>query len=178
VVVRAPPGEFVTSAPDSWTSARRIPLEWEVPLAGAGQISYSVLVDDDEVAEGITTNEYTLTRGELTGGVHTVQVQATDALGQVVDSVPATVKVDRIPPRARVRTRRGKVTVQVSDGPKGQGSGVKAASVQVSFGDGSSAHGHTSFKHSYAHAGTYTIVVKAADKVGNRTSFRRKVRVS
>jgi hypothetical protein len=178
VVVRAPPGEFVTSAPDSWTSARRIPLEWEVPLAGAGKISYSVLVDDDEVAEGITTNEYTLTGGELTGGVHTVQVQATDALGQVVDSVPATVKVDRTPPRARVRTRRGKVTVQVSDGPKGQGSGVKAASVQVSFGDGSSAHGHTSFKHSYARAGTYTIVVKAADEVGNKKSFRRKVRVS
>src|SRR5262249_48157391 len=39
VVVRAPPGEFVTDAPSTWIKTPRIPLQWEVPLAGAGHIS-------------------------------------------------------------------------------------------------------------------------------------------
>ena len=101
-VVRAPPGEFVTSAPSSWVKAPKFPLQWEVPLAGAGRIAYSILVDDQEVAEEVTANEYTLEREQLSDGVHTLQVEATDSLGQVVDSVPATVKVDRRPPRVRV----------------------------------------------------------------------------
>ncbi len=85
VVVRAPPGEFVTSAPSSWVRAERVPLQWEVPLAGAGAITYSILVDDQEVAEGVTGHEYTLTGAQVSGGVHTIQVQATDSLGQVVE---------------------------------------------------------------------------------------------
>jgi hypothetical protein len=178
VVVRAPPGEFVTSAPSTWVRAPRIPLQWEVPLAGAGKISYSILVDDQEVAGEITGDEYTLNRSQVSGGVHTVQVEATDSLGQVVDSVPATLKVDRTPPRMRVSVRGGSVTVRVLDGPKGQVSGVKAGSVKVSFGDGGTRHGRIRFKHSYAHAGSYTIVVSAADNAGNKGTVRRRVRVS
>jgi hypothetical protein len=60
----------------------------------------------------VVDNEYTLTRGQLPDGVHTLQVEATDSLGQVVDWVPATVKVDRTAPRVRAsqsrqRDRRG-----------------------------------------------------------------------
>lgn len=178
VVVRAPPGEFVTSAPSTWTNAKRIPLQWEIPLAGAGKIDYSVLVDDQEVAEEVTDNEYTLTRAQLSNGVHSIQVQATDSLGQVVDSVPATLKVDRSPPRVRVRVRGSKVTVRLSDGAKGQSSGVKAGSVKIAFGDGHSAHGRISSKHSYARGGSYTLVLSASDKAGNKATIRRKVRVA
>jgi hypothetical protein len=109
--------------------------------------------------------------------VHTVQVEATDSLGQVVDSVPATVKVDRTPPHARVRVRGGTVTVTVIDGAKGQCSGVRAASVKVQFGDGASGHGRAVLRHRYARAGTYTLVIRAGDKVGNRRMARRRVRV-
>jgi hypothetical protein len=178
VVVRAPPGEFVTSAPSSWVSATRFPLQWEVPLAGAGAITYSILLDDREVAEGITGDEYTLTRSQVPGGVHTIQVQATDSLGQVVDSVPATLKVDRTAPRVRVSVRGAGVTVRVVDGPKGQVSGVRGGSVKIRFGDGSSGHGRATLKHSYARGGSYTIVVTASDNAGNKASVRRKVRVA
>jgi hypothetical protein len=176
-VVRAPPGEFVTSAPSSWIATPKLPLQWEVPLAGAGRIAYSILVDDQEVAEEVTGNEYTLTREQLSDGVHTLQVEATDSLGQVVDSVPATVKVDRTAPRVRVRVRGKSVTVKLVDGARGQCSGVRTSSVRVSFGDGHSARRRTAFTHSYSRPGSYTIVVVASDKVGNKRTVRRVVRV-
>ncbi len=178
VVVRAPPGEFVLDVPSSWVHAARVPLQWETPLAGAGRLTYSVLVDDREVAEGITTTETTLTRGEIPSGVHTIQVEATDSLGQVVDSVPSTLKVDRTPPRVTVRVRRAIVTVRVGDGPRGQSSGVAAGSVHVSFGDGRSAHGRAMLRHRFKAGGSYTITVTAADRAGNRVSAHRRVTVT
>ena len=113
-------------------------------------------------------------------GVHTIQVEATDSLGQVVDSVPATLKIDRTPPRVRVRVRGGSVTVRVSDGPSGQSSGVDAGSVHVSFGDRRHAPrmGAPMLTHRYAAGGSYTITVTASDRAGNRVSVRRRVRVS
>jgi hypothetical protein len=174
VVVRAPPGEFVTSAPSTWVRTARIPLRWEVPLAGAGHIAYSILVDDQEVAESITGNEYTLTRSQVPGGAHTIQVEATDSLGQVVDSVPATLRVDRAAPRVRVSVHGTGVTLRVSDAI----SGVRRGSVEVSFGDGASGRGRARLRHSYPHAGSYTIVVTASDKADNKASVRRIVSVS
>ncbi len=118
VVVRAPPGEFVTDAPNGWVKAARIPLQWEVPLAGAGKITYSILVDDREVVENVSSDEYLLNREQVPDGVHSIQVEATDALGQMVDSVPATIKVDRTPPRVRVHVSGANVTVSLGDGPR------------------------------------------------------------
>ncbi len=179
VVVRAPPGEFVLDVPSDWVRAPRIPLQWETPLAGAGKLTYSVLVDDREVAGNITSTETTLSGSQIPSGVHTIQVEATDSLGQVVDSEPSMLKVDRTPPRVSVRVRGGSITVRVNDGPKGQGSGVNAGSVHVSFGDGrSSAHGRMKLTHRYAAGGSYTITVTAADRAGNRVKAHRRVAVA
>jgi hypothetical protein len=178
VVVRAPPGEFVLDTPATWVRAARVPLQWETPLAGAGKLTYSVLVDDREVAEGITSTETTLTGSEVSNGVHTIQVEATDSLGQVVDSVPATLKIDRTPPRVSVRVRGSSATVRVSDGPKGQSSGVELGSVHVRFGDGHSGGGRSTLRHRYKTGGTYTIAVTAEDRAGNRVSVHRRVTVA
>jgi hypothetical protein len=178
VVVRAPPGEFVIDTPSSWVNSTHIPLQWETPLAGAGKLTYSVLVDDREVAENITGTETILTPAEVPNGVHTIQVEATDSLGQVVDSEPGTLKIDRTPPRVRLRVHGGAVTVRVSDGPKGESPGVVKSSVKVRFGDGHSAHGRAQLTHRYAAAGAYTITVTASDNAGNKVSFHRRVHVS
>jgi PKD domain len=178
VVVRAPPGEFVTDTPLSWVKATHIPLQWEVPLAGAGKVNYSILIDDREVAENITSSEYALGPSEVSEGVHTLQVEATDSLGQVVDSEPATLKVDRKPPRAHISVRGATVTVRVGDGPKGEVSGVELGSVKVRFGDGHSAGGRKTLRHTYAHGGTYTILVSASDNAGNKATVRKQVHVS
>jgi hypothetical protein len=177
VVVRAPPGEFVTDTPLTWVSTARVPLQWEVPLAGAGKITYSILVDDREVVESISGSEYTLDPTQLPDGVHTIQVEATDSLGQVVDSVPATIKVDRTPPRVRIRVHGDSVTVRLSDGVKGEVSGVKTSSVSVNFGDGHSAHGRTTLKHTYTRGGSYTIVVSASDNAGNKARVHKRVQI-
>jgi hypothetical protein len=178
VVVRAPPGEFVTDAPNGWVHTPRTPLQWEVPLAGAGKITYSILVDDREAVENVSGDEYALNPEQLPDGVHTIQVEATDSLGQVVDSVPATIKVDRTPPRVRFSVHGATVTVRVKDGPRGEVSGVNGGSVKVSFGDGRSGHGRPTLKHTYARAGSYTIVVTASDNAGNKTTAHKRVRVS
>ena len=100
--------------------------------------------------------------------MHTIQVEATDSLGQVVDSEPSTLKVDRKPPRVSVRVRGGAVTVRVSDGPKKESSGVAAGSVHVSFGDGHSAQGRAKVTHRYKSGGSYTVTVTASDNAGNQ----------
>jgi hypothetical protein len=181
VVVRAPPGEFVLDTPSGWVHATKVPLQWETPLAGAGKLTYDVLVDDTEVAENLTTTETVLSGSELSNGVHTIQVEATDSLGQVVDSIPATIKVDRSPPKVSVRVNGSSVTVRVSDGAKGQVSGVATSSVHVKFGVGGphgSGHGRTVLTHRYSSGGSYTVTVTASDRAGNRVSVRRQVRVS
>jgi hypothetical protein len=178
LAVRAPPGEFVLDTPASWVNDTHIPLQWETPLAGAGKLTYSVLVDDREVAENLTGTETVLTPSEVSNGVHTIQVEATDSLGQVVDSEPSTLKVDRKPPTVGVRGRGGTVTVRVSDGPKKESSGVDAGSVHVSFGDKASAHGHAKIMHRYKSGGSYTITVTASDDAGNHVTARRRVSVS
>jgi hypothetical protein len=178
LAVRAPPGEFVLDTPATWVKAPRIPLQWETPLAGAGKLTYSVLVDDREVAENITSTETTLTRSVLSSGVHTIQVEATDSLGQVVDSEPSTLKVDRTPPRVSIRVRGGTVIVRVNDGPKGQSSGINTGSVHVSFGDGRSAHGRAMLRHRYSAGGSYTITITASDNAGNKVTARRRVSVA
>jgi hypothetical protein len=178
LAVRAPPGEFVLDTPATWVNDARIPLQWETPLAGAGKLTYSVLVDDREVAENLTSTETTLYPSEVSNGVHTIQVEATDSLGQVVDSEPSTLKVDRSPPRVSVRVRGDAVTVRVTDPPKGESSGVVAASVHVGFGDRRSAQGRAKVTHRYKSGGSYTITVSASDKAGNRVTTRREVSVS
>ena len=105
-------------------------------------------------------------------------MQATDSLGQVVNSSPSTLKVARTGPRVRVSVRGASVTVRLSDPPNGESPGVKKGSVKVGFGDGHSAHGRNTLAHTYSRAGTYTIVVSASDNAGNKTSFHKLVRVS
>jgi hypothetical protein len=178
LAVRAPPGEFVLDTPASWVNDTHIPLQWETPLAGAGKLTYSVLVDDREVAENLTSTETVLTPAEVGNGVHTIQVEATDSLGQVVDSEPSTLKVDRSPPSVSVRVRGDAVTVRVSDGPKGESPGVNAGTVHVNFGDRHSASGRAKVTHRYTSGGSYTITVTASDNAGNHVTRRRRVSVS
>jgi hypothetical protein len=114
------------------------------------------------------------TRG-LGAGSHQVQVLATDSDGQAALSAPATLLVDAQPPRvsiARLRNGRG-VAIRVTD----VGPGVAARSVSVRFGDGRGGARRTRFRHIYARAGVYTVVVRVADKLGNTAVVRRLVSV-
>jgi hypothetical protein len=177
LAVRAPPGEFVAETPSGWVRSGRIPIEWETPVGGAIPVTYAVLVDDQQVVEGLTETRYTLKPGDVGSGVHVIQIQATDALGQVVASVPATLMVDRTPPRIAVGVHGAMLTVRVSDQPRGQTPGLARGSLRVVLGNGHTVRGRAKVRYRYAHAGTYTVLVSAADKAGNRRTVRRRVRV-
>ena len=99
VVVRAPPGEFVIDAPDGWVKAARIPLQWEAPLAGAGKITYSILVDDREVVENITGDEYLLNRDRSPTACTRSRSRRPTRWARWWTRCPGTIKVDRTPPR-------------------------------------------------------------------------------
>ena len=47
----------------------------------------------------------------------------------------------------------------------------------MSFGDGARAAGRGAAAHRYARPGRYRVVVRAADRAGNRVTVRRVVRV-
>ena len=100
---------------------------------------------------------------------------ATDSLGQSTLTGRSALNVDGQPPSvALAAARHGHVVkISVRDG----GSGVRARTVSVSFGDGQRASGRTRFTHHYRHPGVYAIVVRAADKLGNRALIRRPVSI-
>jgi hypothetical protein len=171
--VNAPPGSFVMNVPDGWVTGKRIPLQWEQPVGGSPPLKYGVLVEDEEVAEGIAKTEYTLKPAQIGNGVHKIRIEATDSLGQVEESTSATLKVDRTPPSVRLHVHGRTVTVKVSD----HVSGVRKPSVHVSFGDGQSASGETAAKHTYTRAGTYILSVKASNKAGLKARLHKRVQV-
>jgi hypothetical protein len=81
--------------------------------------------------------------------------------------------VDGQPPVAKVRIGHGVVSVKLSD----HGSGLKGSDCKVSFGDGTTLKGRSSYRHRYAAGGSFQLLVRAGDKVGNRLAQRFQVRV-
>jgi hypothetical protein len=103
-----------------------------------------------------------------------VQLLASDAEGNATLTSPGTLRVDGQPPVVTIRSARGHtISVRVRD----PASGVSAHALTISFGDGQRARGSARFRHVYARAGLYQIVVNVADKVGNRSVVRRLVNV-
>jgi hypothetical protein len=123
-------------------------------------------------------------------GRHRIQVFAVDDLGQETGSRVGRLLVDRRGPRVKLRRRGRKLTVIVSDGGRGAGSGLRRGSVRVSFGEGGGAAASASARkkgkkravtvresHTFSHAGRFRVVVGARDRAGNPTRFRRTVKV-
>lgn len=173
--VSTPPSRFAVSAPKGWVLPGAAIVSWEEAPSANGPISYKVLVDGHAQPTPPSVFSLRLDPRGLGAGAHSVQVLATDADGQSVLSPPATLLVDARPPTIRVvRTRRGRgISVRIGD----LGPGVLARSVSVRFGDGRGAAGRTRFRHTYPRAGVYTVIVRAADKLGNATVVRRLVSV-
>ena len=174
--VSAPPTQFAVSAPKGWVRPTGAVISWEEAPSANGPLSYKAVVDGrtQPTPPGVFSARLD-TRG-LGAGTHHVQVLATDIDGQAVLSPPATLLLDARPPAIRINRSGGGrgVSVRVTD----IGPGILARTVSVSFGDGHHAGRRTRFRHTYARAGVYTVVVRAVDKLGNATVVRRLVSVS
>ena len=164
-VVKAPPGQFLATAPIGWVRGGMAKVTWEAPAEAFGSTTYSVLVDGRVVFHGLKGLSASLDSRGLGDGVHHVQVLATDSLGQETMTPPATLKVDAEPPEVDVdRLGHGRVRVRVFD----RASGALANATLISFGDGAHVSHRLTAIHAYRRPGSYAIVVRSADKVGHR----------
>ncbi len=122
VVVRAPPGEFVIDTPVQLGQLDAHPAAVGNPTRGRRQAHLQRARRRPRSRRKHHRPPKPSSRpSEVSNGVHTIQVEATDSLGQVVDSEPATLKVDRKPPqraRARARRRRDRARQRRPEGRK------------------------------------------------------------
>ena len=173
--VSAPPASLTVTAPKGWVRPNRALLRWQPAASTVGGLTYAVVIDGRVAMRGLSGFRYRLSPAMLGNGVLRAQVLATDGLGQQLLSSAVKLRVDGLPPSValRVSRARGLVAVRLRD----PDSGLRARSTSVSFGDGARARGGSRFHHAYSHAGRYTIVVRAADEVGNRLVRRFVVAV-
>ncbi|MDA0184769.1 hypothetical protein OJ997_30990 [Solirubrobacter phytolaccae] len=167
LVVDAPPDGFSVEAPVDYV--RTVPtIRWDVPQSAIGKTTYTVTLDDDTLAENLTTTKLKLRKRDLDDGVHVLQVVATDAGGQETTSAPAELRFDASPPKARVkRYRNGLTEVLLTDGA----SGVDKTATSINWGDGTKPSSKRT--HRYRNGARPTITITARDKAGNRTKVRK-----
>jgi PKD domain len=177
VVVDAPPSEFFIQVPEGWVRKRRVRVGWDPSPSAISPARYTVTVDDEPVVEGLRRLRTTLGPRHIDDGLHTMQVIAIDAAGQETGSQAGQVRIDRNGPRVRVSRRGRRVTVRVIERRRRDGSGLRRRSVRIAFGDGTKQARKPRARHSYRRRGVYRVVVRARDRAGNRTTFRRKLRV-
>jgi hypothetical protein len=175
-VAKAPPSDFLASAPIGWVKGSAATITWEAATEAFGSTTYTVLVDGQVRLRGITKLSARLDPHGLGNGIHHVQVLATDSLGQETMTPPAELKVDASPPQVQIGKPAGlRVHVRVVD----RAAGALARDTVIDFGDGTRAvRGRLSARHRYARAGLYTIVVHDRDRAGNSGIARIRVQVS
>lgn len=171
----APPAELVLSTPNGWVRPAKAVVSWEAARSADGPLGYSVVIDGRVLAAPPGALSVRPSPRGLGDGAHRVQLLVIDADGQATLSAPSELRVDAQPPSVSVRTLRGGGAVSVS--VRDRASGVSAAAVRVSFGDGHSGRGHKRLTHRYTRPGVYQIVVYARDRVGNRGVTRKLVSV-
>lgn len=187
-LVDAPPGAFAVSTPPTWTRAPSVELQWDASPSGVTGVQYAVLVDDEEVASGLTTVRYPLSTEKTGDGAHAIKVIAEDGAGQETDSTTADLLIDRTAPRVTVAVNRARreVRVRVRDGAKNETAGLASGATVVSWGEAegespkarqAQSRGTAAVSRRYRTRGTFVIRVRVADEAGNRRTIRRKVKL-
>lgn len=187
-VVDAPPDPFLIEVPSGWQNKAKLRISWGEATNGIGGLRYSVSVGDEPIGRKTTHLQALIPSRRIGEGVHQVQVFAIDDAGQETGSRKALLRIDRKPPRVRLRQRGSRLTVVATD----KASGFKRGGVKVSFGDGRAARASAAARarrksarknrpvtitHRFAGPGSYRVEVKARDRAGNKVSFSREVRV-
>jgi hypothetical protein len=196
-VVDAPPDPFFVQTPESWKRQSKVTIHWAAAVNAIGGVTYSVSVDDEPVGKPTRKLFAKLLSRRVGDGRHRIQVFAIDSAGQETGSHSAIVKIDRRPPRVKVRRQGRRLLVSVSDGARRETAGLKGSAVKIRFGDGDGRKkgGGTvisrasrkrgkgvkavvkTMRHTYSSPGSYLLRISARDRAGNVTELERRVRV-
>jgi hypothetical protein len=173
--VSATPLNFVLNAPKGWIRPRAVPVSWAAAESANGPISYQVLLDGHHLGPATEARGITISPRYLASGIHALQILATDRNGQATLSARSNLRIDGSAPTVSVSHASAgtELVLRVID----RQSGVAAKSVSISFGDGSRAGGHARARHRYRHGGTFTLVIRVKDALGNSAVIRRAVSV-
>jgi hypothetical protein len=171
----APPFRFVISVPRVFVKPAQAQVAWEAASSAGSPLAYTVVLDGRRLPTPPGARVLRFDPRGLGDGSHKVQLLATDIYGQSTLTAPSKLRIDGQPPLVSIALlRRGHtIAVRVSD----RYSGVATHGVSVSFGDGGRESGRARFRHAYAHAGVYAVVVQVRDKLGNEGVVRRLVSV-
>jgi hypothetical protein len=173
--ISAPPQQFVVTVPGGWVKPAAAVVSWLSATSANGPLSYRVVLDGRAVSAPVGASQMRLSARGLGSGPHRVQVLATDIDGQATLTPPSTLRVDAEGPSVKISRARGgrALRVRLLD----SGSGLLKRSVRVSFGDGRAARGRARIVHRYLRPGVYQVIVRASDRLGNRTVVRQLVGV-
>jgi PKD domain-containing protein len=162
----APPSQFVLTLPKGWVKPARALVSWQPAPTSDGPLSYHLVLDGHiQATPAGEVFSAQLNPHGLSSGRHRVQVLATDRDGESTLTAPSTLLIAGVPPTVKVGLADGGAAVHVR--VRDAYSGVDSHAVSVSFGDGASARGHTTFSHRYRRAGVYRVVVHVQDTIGN-----------
>ncbi len=100
--ITAPPADFVISAPKGWIRPSQAQIAWEPAPSAELPVRYIVVLDGHELETPPGAFGLSLDTRRLGDGIHTVQMLATDALGQATLTPATTLKIDGQPPRVRI----------------------------------------------------------------------------
>ncbi len=169
------PTKLTLQAPPRWVRPRRARLHWEGPRSAVGGLTFSVLLDGRVARSGLRRRRFRPRPALLGSGALWAQVLATDRLGQQLLSRAVKMRVDALAPRVRISVRRarGTVSIHLAD----PDSGLRRKATKVDFGDGTRAKGGVKLRHAYDRPGSYTVLVRARDRAGNRVARRVEVSV-
>ncbi|MDO8209322.1 PKD domain-containing protein [Conexibacter sp. CPCC 206217] len=169
------PASFLATTPNRWVRAKAARVRWDAALTSARGITYTVTLDGQTKARGLTARRFRFDPRGLGDGRHDVQVTAVDSDGQETASALAQLRVDSNPPQVTVRRAgRRAVAVVVRD----TASGLRRASTRISFGDRTrAAGGRASARHRYRRPGHYVVTVRRRDRIGNAGTWRTRVQV-
>jgi hypothetical protein len=175
---RAPVSFFLQSHNGNWRNPERVPLSWSAPVDQWGTMTYTVIVDDQPVAQTQETR-FKLPAGSLPQGSHRFKIQGTDRRGQFTYTKTVRYKLDTVAPKVSFQAVRSGRVVTVRAKAKdvrrsGAPSGI--AKVRINFGDGAVAEA-MSASHAYRRGGSFTIKVTAFDRAGNPKVAQKTVRV-
>ena len=178
-----PPGNFSGYTSQRCCQPAQPRFSWQEAFNLWGPVRYIVTVDGKPVGE-TATGTVLIPAAPIAGPLHTWQVLAVDARGQIKRSRARRLRIDDLEPLVSVGyNRSGRVVslrVRARDpGPRGhRASGVR--SLVVSWGDrtkGARATTRLRIRHRYPGRGTFPLEIAATDRAGNQRIVRRSVRI-
>jgi len=172
-----PPGRPLIYRSSGIQKRERPVLRFRPALDLWGAPTYELMIGRRLIAASQTATKVRAA-ASVSQGRHRVRLVQVDRRGQTGVSRPRIIRVDGTPPRLRVKVRgkrrRGailRITVRASDG---KGTGLRY--VEINFGDRTRRVRAKRALHRYR-AGSFTLTVKAVDKIGNVALRKVKLRI-